>query len=106
MSAFPYSVALDLGITDDELLQTKAGARGLGSQEKAVPAWRAKHITINARVIAVLPDAAKPFGPLFPLNPVFLKDTDRMLLGRADFFNAFSVSFPKPVLGSKFILAY
>ncbi len=46
-----------------------------------------------------------PWGPTFALNPAF-SEKDPMLLGRADFFQAFTVTFQKSPTTPAFHLDY
>lgn len=94
-SAFPLSVAAELGIDRSEMVRDPKGVYGLVESESNVPAFRARYITINAQVMADTgSEEAERFGPQFALDAVFLEGSDRFLLGRADFFRVFCVQFP------------
>jgi hypothetical protein len=93
-SAFPLELAAEIGISRDDLVRVPGGARGLGNGERAVPAWRPRYITVNAQVVAdIAGGEAERFGSPFALNPWFLEESERMILGQADFFKHFKVSF-------------
>jgi hypothetical protein len=89
-TTFPLKVAWDLGIQRDELILRPGGARGVKSRfdvwTSSVPI-RAGVSTHDASTGA---DAA--WGPAFTLRPFFI-DGGSFLLGRADFFSVFTVTF-------------
>jgi hypothetical protein len=98
-SSFPRSVAQALGIGDHELEPTRYGVNTPGgSTGKAVPSWRPNaEIDIHGQILARSSRYdAEAFGPRFRLDPVFIEDESWFVLGRDDFFRAFSVTFPKP----------
>jgi hypothetical protein len=81
----PKNVASHLGIGEDELVMTPQG--GTGVEGRSFPTW-ASTVPITGRVVT----AAGLWGPRFPLEPLFA-DLGLALLGRADFFRAFTVTF-------------
>lgn len=92
-SCFPLQVAYELGITDAELVEDPTGGAGVGSQFRF---WTTG-IPIVAGVALFEPasdGSAQPFGPEFALSPAFT-ETDAFLLGRADFFRAYTVTFER-----------
>ena len=101
-TCLPKQIAYDLGIGDDELIEDPDGGTGVGS------AFRFWTTTISIRagigLFAPAPDGStQPWGPGFALDPAFT-ETDAFLLGRADFFRAFKVSFAEEADGSVFYL--
>jgi Aspartyl protease len=94
-SAFPLEVAVALGMHRDELDRDPRGAYGLVPGDSAIPTYRADRFRITAQVMADIDGYnAELFGEPVVLKPLFLDGTDRFILGRADFFRAFAVSFP------------
>jgi hypothetical protein len=94
-SAFPLEVALALGMARDELDLDPRGAYGLVPGDSGIPTYRSGRFTVTAQVMADIEGYnAEPFGPPAVLKPLFIDGTDRFILGRADFFQTFSVSFP------------
>jgi hypothetical protein len=90
-SAFPLQIAKDLGIADNELVEEPAGGAGVGSTFRV---WTTT-VPIMAGIgfFQPAPDGTvQPWGPGFSLNPSFV-EADAFLLGRADFFQAFTVTF-------------
>lgn len=89
-TTFPLSVAWELGIQQDELILRPGGGRGVKSRfdvwTSSLPIW-AEVSTPNASTGA---DSA--WGPTFTLWPFFIDDGS-FLLGRADFFSVFTVTF-------------
>lgn len=81
----PRDVATRLGIGEDELVMTPRG--GTGVEGRSFPTWSST-VPINACVVA----ATGIWGPRFRLEPVFA-DLGIALLGRADFFRAFTITF-------------
>jgi hypothetical protein len=105
-SAFPLSVARDLGISDQLGVASPLNIPGQGG--KTAECWTAPHSVIHAQVIADLAGGPVLFGPRVPINPLFIQDERWFVLGRDDFFRAFTVTFPKPQ-GAKtrrFVLEY
>jgi hypothetical protein len=92
-TCLPKQIAYRLGLTDAELVENPEAAYGVGSTFRTwsptLPVW--------GRVWAnlVQPDGTSEitlWGPDFQLYPAFT-DHDSFLLGRADFFEAFVVTF-------------
>jgi hypothetical protein len=89
-TTFPLKVAWDLGIERDELILHPGGGRGVKSR---FDVWRSAlpiRAGINRHDVATGADSA--WGPTFTLSPVFIDDGS-FLLGRADFFSVFTVTF-------------
>ena len=87
-SYFALDVAEELGIRSD---LTEAGSGGgLGSSFQI---WKAPR-PVRAQVVALYPEpqGATLIGPVVNLHPSF-GDPQDSLLGRADFFRAFQISF-------------
>jgi hypothetical protein len=82
-------VADRLGIRDS-LEETGSPSVGLGSEFKT---WM-RDEPIHGQVIATFPEpqGRTPIGPRLELEPSFGEPAD-MLLGRADFFRAFAITF-------------
>jgi len=90
-SIFPKQIAYDLGIQDHELTQDPQGGSGVGS---TFPVWMST-VPIAAGIAFFEPNpdgSERPWGPGFALEPGFTEH-DAFLLGRADFFKAFTVIF-------------
>ena len=81
----PMSVAAHLGITE-ELDEHAAGGHGV--EGRTFSTWSSA-VPIYGRVVT---DEGLIWGPRFRLEPVFA-DLGIALLGRADFFRAFTVTF-------------
>jgi hypothetical protein len=81
----PLSVAADLAI-EDELEEHPGGGHGV--EGRAFSVWSSP-VPIYGRVVT---DEGLTWGPRFRLEPVFA-DLGIALLGRADFFRAFTVTF-------------
>ncbi len=96
----PKIVARRLGIESGLVPNPKpAGAAG----GQAFQTWKSPE-RIHGRVIALLPDGPREWGPEFSLVPVFAK-TEMPLYGRADFFKVFTITFQhQPLNGSVFML--
>jgi hypothetical protein len=84
-TVLPLSVAIRLEVPDT---LERGSERGLGAEGHAFPVWSAT-VPMYGRVVA---DDGTPWGPRFPLHPMFA-DTGIPLLGREDFFRAFTVTF-------------
>ena len=84
------TTALDLGIEDDELLPHPTGGRGVRSH---FDLWTTP-VAIKAVVRRQDPVTGtyRVWGPAFSLRPWFVED-DMFLLGRADFFSVFTITF-------------
>jgi hypothetical protein len=97
-----------LGLTDTALIEDSTSGMGVERREddEGFPTWSSA-VSITGQVVSVAPDGKpEPWGPEFPLNPAFA-ETDAILLGRTDFFQAFAVSFEPGVAGeAKFVLEY
>jgi hypothetical protein len=90
-SIFPLSIAYDLGLQPDELVEDPDGGGGVGSTFRV---WMPT-LSIRAGIAFFDLDANGfhvPWGPGFPLEPAFTEH-ESFLLGRADFFRAFIVAF-------------
>lgn len=90
-SVFPLQIATDLGLQPHELVEDPHGGFGVGSH------FRAWTTTLPIRTGVALMEAApdgteRPWGPGFNLSPIFTEH-DSFLLGRADFFRVFTVTF-------------
>ncbi len=81
----PLSVAAKLGIED--ALEEHSGG-GLGVEGRTFSVWSST-IPIHGRVVT---DEGLTWGPRFRLEPLFA-DLGIALLGRADFFRTFTVTF-------------
>lgn len=96
-SYFPLEVADELGIRSE--LQQHGHSVGLGSRFET---WKSPN-PIMAQVVATFPDpqGPTPTGPNIELDPLFGEPQDS-LLGRADFFRTFQITFnenpEKPLL--------
>lgn len=89
----PLSFADQLNLEESELEQDEGSSGGVGS---IFNTWSST-VPLVGQVAAFL-DATEgptPWGPEFPLDPGFtdLQPEPPPLLGRADFFKAFSVRF-------------
>jgi hypothetical protein len=84
-TVLPLSVALRLAIMDT---LERDPADGFGFEGGAFPIWRSS-LPLLGQVIA---NDGTAWGPRFPLAPVFA-DADIALLGREDFFRAFTITF-------------
>jgi hypothetical protein len=89
-TTFPLKIAWDLGIQWDELILRPGGGRGVKSH---FDVWRSS-VPIRAGISRhdVLTGADSAWGPAFTLSPFFI-DGGSFLLGRADFFSVFTVTF-------------
>lgn len=96
-SIFPKQIAYDLGIRDDELTEDPLGGGGVGSHFRV---WMSS-VPIRAGIGFFEPNpdgTERPWGPGFDLEPAFTEH-DAFLLGRADFFQAFTVMFDVDAAG-------
>ena len=90
----PISLADELALDrPSELVEDPGSSGGIGSMFKT---WSSA-VPILGQIAAFVdggPDPA-PWGPVFPLNPGFtdLEPEPSTLLGRADFFQAFEITF-------------
>lgn len=91
---FPLQIAMRLGLTPGELAQDAGQATGVGSSFNT---WSST-LPVRAMVIAYLavPGQAQlvpqAWGPEIALQPAFAAE-QAFLLGRVDFFKAFTVTF-------------
>ena len=88
-TTFPLKIARDLGIQRDELILRPGGGRGVKSR------FGLDELPSDPRRLSrhdVSTGAETPWGPAFRLWPFFIDD-DSSLLGRADFFSVFTVTF-------------
>lgn len=80
-----------LGIGDHELLPHPTGGQGVRSRfdlwTTTVSIWAQVRWRDRAS------GADSTWGPAFPLSPWFVDDDDAFLLGRADFFAVFTITF-------------
>jgi hypothetical protein len=101
----PLSAAARLGIASHQLTADPGTAGGVGSR---FDTWSAT-IPIRGVVAAVFDPAkgAEPWGPGFAMNPAFtdLQPEPSPLLGRADFFQAFSVLFEEDATAPSFTIS-
>lgn len=102
----PLGIAGQLGIADNELTQDPHGGRGVGS---SFSTWSST-VPIFGRILAILGTPAQPrpelWGPQFLLSPAFSENDDCLLLGRQDFFRAFTVTFQEQASGPVFHVDY
>lgn len=89
-TTFPLRIAWKLGIQRDELILRPGGGRGVKSR---FDVWTSS-VSIRASITRhdVSTDADSAWGPTFTLRPFFIDDGS-FLLGRADFFSVFTVTF-------------
>lgn len=90
-SIFPLSIAHDLGLEPHELREDPDGGAGVASTFRV---WMPT-LPIRAGIAFFELDANGyhvPWGPGFPLEPAFT-EAESFLLGRADFFRSFAVTF-------------
>ena len=89
-----------LGLREHELDQDPGGAAGVGSR---FPTWRS-HLDVRGFVLRpAIHDAGRAWGPELRLSPVFAEPR-LALLGRADFFPHFRITFETDPLGPIFHL--
>jgi hypothetical protein len=90
-TSFPLQIAYDLGIQPDELVEDEHGGVGVGSQFRVWTTTTDIHAGIA--FFEPAPDGTeRPWGEGFSLSPAFTEH-NAFLLGRADFFAAFDVTF-------------
>jgi hypothetical protein len=89
-TTFPLKIARELGIQRSELILHPQGGRGVKSR---FDVWTSS-VPIRAGISRhdVWTDAESAWGPTFTLRPFFIDDGS-FLLGRADFFSVFTVTF-------------
>lgn len=101
-TSLPLQIAIDLGIQQHELTEDPAGGIGVGSHFRL---W-----TTNVPIMAgvalfelAADGSSQPWGNGFSVNPAFTEH-DAFLLGREDFFAAFTVTFENGPDGGVFHL--
>jgi hypothetical protein len=85
---FPLEIAGLLGLTGEDLVVDPHVGKGVGSEFRT---WSSK-VPILGRVAAFISSEPEPWGPHIPLSPAFGQHR-AFLLGRADFFRVFTVTF-------------
>jgi hypothetical protein len=101
-TSFPLQIATDLGIAQDELFEDPHGGAGVGSRFRV---WTTT-VPIMAGIALFQPGPdghPQPWGPSFSLSPGFIEH-DAFLLGREDFFRAFTITFENTPGGQVFHL--
>ena len=81
----PRDTATRLGIRENELVVDRSG--GIGIEGRSFPTWSST-VAISAYVVA----GFGLWGPRFTIDPAF-SNLSAVLLGRADFFRAFAITF-------------
>jgi hypothetical protein len=89
-TTFPLEIAWDLGIQRNELILHPGGGRGVKSRFDVWTSSVPIRAGISRRDVRTGADSA--WGPAFTLSPFFI-DGGSFLLGRADFFSVFTVTF-------------
>jgi hypothetical protein len=89
-TTFPLKIARKLGIQRDELILRPGGGRGVKSHFAVWTSPVPIRAGVSRRDLSTGTDSA--WGPAFTLSPVFIDDGS-FLLGRADFFSVFTVTF-------------
>ncbi len=98
----PLAVARRLGLSSRELVRDALGA--IGVEGIGFPTW-SSNVPLEGRVVADMGHGPAPWGPLFAVNPAF-SEKEPVLLGRADFFQAFVVTFQENASAPVFHLDY
>lgn len=89
-TTLPLEIAWKLGIQQNELILHRDGGRGVRSY---FDLWTSSvQIRAGVRRHDASTGAESAWGPAFTLCPSFIDD-DLSLLGRADFFSVFTVTF-------------
>ena len=89
-ATLPLEIASKLGIYQNELILHPGGGRGVKSR---FDVWTSLvQIRAGVRKRDASTGSDSEWGPAFTLCPSFI-DNDSSLLGRADFFSAFTVTF-------------
>ena len=89
-TTLPLDIAEELGIQQNELVLHRDGGRGVKSY---FDLWTTSvQIRAGVRRPEASTGADSEWGPAFTLCPSFIDD-DLSLLGRADFFSVFTVTF-------------
>jgi hypothetical protein len=89
-TTLPLKIAWDLGIQQDELVLRPGGGRGVKSRFDVWTSSVPIRAGVSRRDVSTGADSA--WGPVFTLWPFFIDDGS-FLLGRADFFSVFTVTF-------------
>ena len=89
-TTFPLKIAWKLGIQRDELFLRPGGGRGVKSHFDVWTSSVPIRAGISTRDDSTGGDSI--WGPAFTLSPFFIDDGS-FLLGRADFFSVFTVTF-------------
>ncbi len=97
VTLLPKDLGVSLGIRPEAFEPTPEDSVGAG--DVAFPTWETPHV-IRARIMR----GSKPWGPELDLVPQYAEET-APVLGRADFFEAFVVTFDQPG-GPQFHLDY
>jgi hypothetical protein len=101
-TCFPMVIATRLGIADHELQQDADPSIGVEGQ--GYTTWSST-LPLEAWIVASTAQGSVAWGPRFPLSPSF-SDKDPFLLGRADFFKRFTVTFQENLTPPVFHLDY
>lgn len=90
-SFFPKSMAALLGLNPDHLVEDEQGATGV--EGGSFPTWSSTK-QLEGQIIRINPQTRKAseWGAKFPMDPAFA-EKDAALLGRNDFFQAFTITF-------------
>ena len=89
-TTFPLRIAWKLGIQRDELISRPGGGRGVKSHFNVWTSLLPIRAGISRHDVSTGVDA--DWGTTFILSPFFIDDGS-FLLGRADFFSVFTVTF-------------
>jgi hypothetical protein len=89
-TTFPLEIAWKLGIQPNELTLRPGGGRGVKSRFDVWTSSLPIRAGVSTRDASTGADSA--WGPAFMLSPFFIDDGS-FLLGRADFFSVFTVTF-------------
>lgn len=103
-SFFPLSIAQRLGIQQAELQEDQFGGKGV--EGEGFPTFSST-VPIRGIVMALVGpnNSFQAWGPPVLLNPAF-SDKEPLLLGRCDFFQAFTVTFQEHAQTPVFHLDY
>ncbi len=103
-SFFPKSIARLLGLDPAHLVQDVQDATGV--EGGSFPTWSSTK-QVMGQIFRIDPKQhhASPWGPQFPMDPAFA-EKDVTLLGRSDFFPAFSIYFRTNAHGPLFTIEY
>ena len=89
-TTLPLKIAWKLGLQPDELILRPGGGRGVKSRFDVWTSTVPIRAGVSRRDVSTGSHSA--WGPAFTLRPVFI-DGSSLLLGRADFFSVFTVTF-------------